>query len=598
MDIIKELRATGSLDDRRLAQIIRRHNRDIDDNRRHYAKKKLLPYYLKVKKTDHARWLSWGVDPGIETQLLQLLKVKPQRTASGVATISVITKPWTCASDCLYCPNDLRMPKSYLSDEPACQRAERNYFDPYLQVSSRLRALTQMGHATDKIELIILGGTWSDYPPAYQIWFVSELFRALNDGEKAEASVNERRRFYRMQGLSNHPDELAAQVRGLQGKVDTGALSFNQAIGQLYQGRSGPWAGVAAMQVSDLDELNRRHAENEAAQHRVVGLVVETRPNAINAESLTFLRRLGCTKVQMGIQSLDPALLIQNNRTTSLQMIKDSMAMLRIFGFKIHVHFMVNLLGSTVLQDKLDYRDLVSQKPYLPDEVKLYPCVLVEGTGLYKEYQRGLWQPYDQEELLDVLRSDVLSTPPFIRISRMIRDISAKDIVAGNKMANIRQLVERGIEEGGGHIQEVRYREIRTDTADVSALLLEALEYETTASDECFLQWVTPQGRIAGFLRLSFPKAAYLRGHKGLPVAPDEAMIREVHVYGQAAQLHKTVAGAQHQGLGRQLVQRACELAKEKGYTKVNVISSVGTRAYYRNLGFEDGELYQQLSLE
>ena len=112
---------------------------------------------------------------------MRTLRMKPRRTASGVATITVITKPWKCSSDCLYCPNDLRMPKSYLHAEPACQRAERNFFDPYLQVASRLRALEQMGHLCDKVELIVLGGTWSDYPISYQTWFVFELFRALDD---------------------------------------------------------------------------------------------------------------------------------------------------------------------------------------------------------------------------------------------------------------------------------------------------------------------------------------------------------------------------------------------------------------------------------
>ena len=171
------------LDPNRLAQIIRRRNEGRTASEQPFAKKRLLPYYLHVKEADPARWGSWNVDEALERRLVQTLRMKPRRTASGVATVTVLTKPWPCAGDCLYCPNDLRMPKSYLADEPACQRAERNWFDPYLQVAARLRALVEMGHVTDKVELIVLGGTWSDYPQDYQAWFVRELFRALNDGD-------------------------------------------------------------------------------------------------------------------------------------------------------------------------------------------------------------------------------------------------------------------------------------------------------------------------------------------------------------------------------------------------------------------------------
>ena len=598
LHILRELKKPGQLDDKRLAQIIRSHNRAVEDNTRHLSKKKLLPYYLKVKQADPVRWASWQIDEQLEQQLLLLLRVKPQRTASGVATISVITKPWPCSSNCLYCPNDLRMPKSYLSDEPACQRAERNYFDPYLQVSSRLRALTQMGHATDKIELIVLGGTWCDYPVAYQLWFVSELFRALNDGDLDEQSQKDRRRLYKQKGLSNRPEELIAQTRALQQEVNEGHITFNQGIERLYVSE-GPYADIAREQVADINQLVQQQTRNETAAHRMVGLVIETRPDTITAPRLTLLRQLGCTKVQMGIQSLDPELLKHNKRFISLGQIEQSFELLRLFGFKTHVHFMLNLFGSNAEKDIHDYLLLVTHKAYLPDEVKLYPCVLVEGTGLCEHYRDGSWQPYGQDELVRVLTADLRNTPSYVRVSRMIRDISAKDIVAGNKMANIRQLVELGIEKSGERIQEIRYREIKTSQADMGSLSLETLEYGTTVSQEFFLQWVTPDNRIAGFLRLSLPKQAFVRAQADTaPVGLREAMIREVHVYGRVAQLHKEVAGAQHRGLGRQLVDAACDLARARGFTRMNVISSVGTRQYYRGLGFEDHGLYQQRRID
>ena len=182
LNIISELRRTsGPLDPNALDRIIRARNREVAGPVRHVATKNLLPLYQDIKAHQPQTWASWDISPELEARLVRTLQVKPRRTASGVATVTVLTKPWPCSSACLYCPNDVRMPKSYLHDEPACQRAERNWFDPYLQVTARLRTLHQMGHVTDKVELIVLGGTWSDYPEAYQIWYMHELFRALND---------------------------------------------------------------------------------------------------------------------------------------------------------------------------------------------------------------------------------------------------------------------------------------------------------------------------------------------------------------------------------------------------------------------------------
>lgn len=602
-----------ALSDKELERIIRKHNRNLKNNEEHFAKKKLFPYYLHVKNNEPDIWQSWNVDEILDKKVTQLLQVKPRRTASGVATITVMTKPWKCSSNCLYCPNDLRMPKSYLSDEPVCQRAERNYFDPYLQVAARLRALTRMGHVTDKVELIVLGGTWSDYPKAYQIWFIKELFRALNEVKMSDAgslqkhddeSAHKRIEFYRSCGLSNAKEDAQAFVKSAQELVDSQKLNYNKAWDLLYA-NDPVWKAVSAEQTATFEELEHEHTINERADHRVVGLVIETRPDTISIQNLALLRHLGCTKIQMGIQSVNADILKQNKRTISIETIKGSFSLLRIFGFKIHAHFMVNLFGSTREKDKQDYLEFSTNKAYLPDEVKLYPCVLVEGTKLCDCYTNGTWRPYTHEELLDVLTFDTLNTPPFTRISRMIRDISAHDIVAGNKKANLRQLVENCLSEQNADVTEIRYREISTSSTDRDKLSLEAVEYETAMSTEYFLQWVTPEKKIAGFLRLSLPSQDYIRScieqstadEKVFPIQENEAMIREVHVYGTVAGLHKTGKGAQHLGLGKQLIKTAASIAEEHGYSKLNVISSVGTREYYRKQGFVDNGLYQQMEL-
>lgn len=610
LDIINALRESETAgeapEDKFLENLIRRHNQNIVGNGKHHAKKKLLPFYLRVKDTQPQRWESWGVTASIEKRLVDMLRMKPRRTASGVATITVITKPWKCASNCLYCPNDVRMPKSYLSDEPACQRAERNYFDPYLQVFSRLRALEHMGHVTDKIELIVLGGTWSDYPLAYQTWFMHELFRALNDADtmaEAEVQAVQRRAFYHACGLSCDPAELAARAACTQRLVHEGSLSYNRAVEGLYE-QDSSWREVAARQTATMEQLEMQHALNESAAHRAVGLVIETRPDLVTSENLALIRAMGCTKVQMGVQTLDERLMRLNHRGVGVAKIQEAFELTRLFGFKIHAHFMANLHGSTPEDDKADYARFVTEAPFQPDEVKMYPCALIAGTGLHGLWENGAWEPYSEAELMDVLVENTLVTPPFVRISRMIRDFSAKDIVDGNKKVNLRQMVEEAAAMSGRSIQEIRYREISTGDAAIERLALDDVAYETTATHEHFLQWVAPDGRIAGFLRLSLPKPEAIRARRkadgdAFPFEEGEAMIREVHVYGAATGLNQEGTAAQHHGLGKKLIARACGLALEAGYNRLNVISSIGTREYYRGLGFADahGGLYQQKAL-
>ena len=641
-DILDALKAKERLDERELTKIINRHNKRILETRRFgncdepngsgstqnhppapsepakarpLSKRQLMAFYLDVQKNQPERWSSWCLSDEQQRRLVRTLQMKPRRTASGVATITVLTKPWKCSSNCLYCPNDLRMPKSYLADEPACQRAERTFFDPYLQVAARLKALTEMGHITDKVELIVLGGTWSDYPESYQIWFIRELFRALNDGSQAIGNLPARKHAYESAGISCDPELLKAFVAEEQHRIDNRETTYNQVFDRLY-GENAAWASVSQWQKATWEELEAEQDANVDGQHRVVGLVIETRPERITPTHLAALRRMGCTKVQMGIQSLDEKVRTLNDRHTSTQQIQRAFELLRLFGFKTHVHAMVNLLGATPESDKADYLRLCNDAAFQPDEVKLYPCVLVEGTGLCERFEDHTWQPYSEPSLVDVLVSDTCATPAFTRISRMIRDISAPDIKAGNKKVNLRQLVEQRIDSEGLATAEIRHREVSLANVAAEDLSLEVVEYETTATSERFLQWVTPQGKIAGFLRLSLPhanaiaqlneeyeaatsKTAEQRHTLPFPLQAGEAMIREVHVYGRVEKLqHAGINNAQHRGLGTQLVNRACELASRAGYQRINVISAVGTRGYYRKLGFYDNGLYQQRMLQ
>lgn len=605
-NILGEIRRTNApLAPDALDRIIRARNREVAGPVRYVAKKKLLPFYQEAKEHRPEHWRTWGVSPAEEALLVRTLQVKPRRTASGVATVTVLTKPWPCSSACLYCPNDVRMPKSYLHDEPACQRAERNWFDPYLQVTARLRTLHQMGHVTDKVELIVLGGTWSDYPEAYQIWYMHELFRALNDmgcETAVERESETRRKQYRDADIACERDDLANWAAEAQARVTAGDVSYNETVRNLYACGThvdgNGWVAAAQWQTATFPQLEALQRKNESTEHRCVGLVVETRPDAVTPKRLAMLRRLGCTKLQMGIQSLDERILAANHRGIGVDRMQQAFEFARIFGFKTHAHFMTNLLGATPESDAADYRRMVEHPAFKPDEIKLYPCALVDGTGLVAHWRDGSWRPYTEQELVNLLAEDMLVTPPFTRISRMIRDISAHDIMTGNKKVNLRQLVDLELAKRAQPVQEIRSREIAFGAAANDELSLSEVAYETTNTHEVFLQWVAPGNRIAGFLRLSMPNADYIDAHvTALPIDAGEAMIREVHVYGRVAGLHQGGENAQHRGLGRMLIERACDIARENGYTAINVISAIGTRGYYRKQGFTDNGLYQQRSL-
>ena len=611
-DILQQLRdsAQGALDTHQLEMLINSHNSGIDSSAHSTEREKLipkraiLPYFLQVKQKNDVLWQSWNVTSELEERFIRSVRMKPRRTASGVATITVITRPHTCSSNCIYCPCDLRMPKSYLANEPACQRAELTFFDPYVQVAARLQALHQMGHSTDKVELIVLGGTWSDYPEGYQYWFIKELFRALNEWPNAPQHIQEHLNWYTSFGLQNSEEALSSFVAEQQKAIFDDTATYNQAFHKLYD-TSQPHQNAWSQMQSTYDQLVEQQHVNETAAARVVGLVIETRPDTITPDNLRMFRQLGCTKIQIGIQSTRQEILDVNKRQMSVAQIKRAFSLIRLYGFKIHSHLMVNLLGATPEADKQDFKTFVTDAGFLPDEIKLYPCALVSGTQLVQKYREGAWQPYAKDELVDVLVQDVLNTPPYVRISRMIRDISATDILVGNKHTNLRQMVEQELaaEDVARRVQEIRFREINQQQVRAAELTLQDFTYTTAVSDEHFLQWVTANNKIAGFCRLSLPHwdkliagACDITANE-LLVQPGQAMIRELHVYGQALSLGSEGMSAQHQGLGQKLLAKASSIAADAGYTSLNVISSIGTRAYYRAQGFSDAGLYQQKAL-
>lgn len=515
------------------------------------------------------------VDKGLEDKL----KMKPIRTQSGVATVTVLTKPFPCPGKCIFCPNDVRMPKSYLSDEPGAQRAERNNFDPYLQTFNRLTALENIGHNTDKLELIVLGGTWSFYPEKYQIWFIKECFRAMND-----FGVRDGREHVEAQNIFEEADKIPAQTESGRNR------SYNEIIDEVEKNHGESL--ISEREMCDWDELIEQHKLNENADSRCVGLVIETRPDYIDEEEVIKIRRLGATKVQIGIQSLQDDVMLANMRGHGRSETVKAIQLLRLAGFKIHAHWMPNLYGSDVQKDIADYQELWHPN-IRPDELKIYPTSIIGNTELYELYKRGKYRPYTYEQLLEVLTKIMPTTPRYCRLTRVVRDIPSTDIVAGNKLTNFRQIAEEEITNQGKKCECIRCREIRDIKVVESDLQVEVIGYDTGIGKELFISYRTiDSDKICGFLRLALPDHQLSDEHF-MPELQNKAIIREVHVYGKVVGIGKKHAGrSQHLGLGTRMIKLALEEASNSGYNQIAVISAIGTKEYYRKLGFKESGLY------
>jgi elongator complex protein 3 len=568
--IVREIEAMPSIEPGALDAVLRRHPRSGTG---FFSRAQIIAGYR-----------AYAGDEGFESsesEFVARVRRRPVRSQSGVTPLTVLTKPFPCPGKCVYCPNDLRMPKSYLSDEPGAQRAANNSFDPYLQTWNRLAAFRATGHPTEKIELIVLGGTWSFYPEAYQIWFAKRCLDAMND---FGAEIDER-------AWAEH---RAADFEGFDDDAPEGPRDgplYNKLVGSYLrdQGRE----GAVELESATWDELLGSQRRNEEAVCRNVGFSVETRPDYVTEEEILRIRRLGCTKVQLGIQSLSDPVLDAIKRGHSVEDTRHAIGLLRRAAFKIHAHWMPNLLGSDPAADRDDFERLFADPDFRPDELKIYPCSLIESAELMSSYRDGSWRPYEHDELLGVLTHSLVNTPRYCRLTRVIRDISSDDIVVGNKLTNFRELAEKSLAAQGRHCEEIRGREIRGERFDVDDLEMRATRYETGIGSEVFLELVTPQDRIVAFLRLAYPAAESF-----CEEIESSALIREVHVYGGALDLGiRASENAQHRGLGSRLIAEAQERCRAEGYSELAVISAVGTRGYYRKLGFRDGALYQHFTL-
>jgi len=475
---------------------------------------------------------------------ISLLKKRAVRTLSGIAPVAVLTKPYPCPGSCAYCPLKPNVPVSYLPNEPAVMRALRLKFDPYLQTVYRLKALENNGHEPNKIELIVIGGTWSYLSTKYKYWYLLNCFKAANDYEKIKSKIN-----------------ITKSEKIIKNNLfDKNIYSSKLSLTELKK------------------KLIIEQKKNETALYNIIGLSVETRPDYINEKELWQLRELGVTRVEIGVQALDDKILKLNNRGHNVLAISKATEKLKQFGFKITYHFMPALPGSNPKKDVAMFKKMYLDERFKPDQIKFYPTTVVKDSLLYTWWQQGKYKPYSDKQLENIIINCKKIVPVYTRIMRLVRDIPGESIEAGNKITNLRQVMK----DKGVICHCIRCREPQDKIINNKNLKLNILKYKSSGADEYFISFDSLDNKtLYGFCRLRIdPKSK---------ISP--AIIRELHVYGQLVPIggEKKV---QHSGLGKKLVAEAEKITKNNKLNKLAVISGVGVRKYYEKLGYKLSQTY------
>jgi elongator complex protein 3 len=477
--------------------------------------------------------------------LEKILRKRSVRTLSGIAPVAVLTKPYPCPGTCAYCPREKDVPASYLSNEPAVMRAIRCSYDPYIQVALRLKALENNGHRPKKIEIIVIGGTWSYLPKKYKYWYILNCFKAANDFARIKNKI------------AINPDRAGKEVVKL----------FKSGLKSFYKQS----ASLEFLQTA----LKKEQQKNEKAEYKIIGLTLETRPDYINEAELLEMRELGCTRVEIGVQAADDAILKLNKRGHGVKEIAAATKKLKEYGFKITYHLMPALPGATPKKDLEIFKMLFSDERFQPDQIKFYPTVVTKGSLLYKWYRTGKYQPYSDKILQELIARCKEAVPSYVRIIRLIRDIPGESIIAGNKITNLRQIMK----DRGTKCECIRCREVKD--GKIENYKINTVKYSASGGQEYFISADSLNGKtLYAFCRLRIDKKS--------PVA--SAIVRELHVYGDLVPADQALSSKkkiQHSGLGKKLLGLAEKIAKKEKFANISVISGVGARGYYRKLGYK-----------
>ena len=489
-----------------------------------------------------------------DQQLRNLITKKKCKSNSGVLVITVLTSAhpeyidedtgevsevkrakFSCKHDCAYCPNEpahegnnwVAQPRSYLYAEPAVLRANANDFDPIKQMNSRISSLINMGHIPDKLEIIVLGGTWSEYPRNYQDRFITDLYYAANSYFD-----------------TNRPK-----------------LSLEEEIGL-----------------------------NETAKIHIIGLTLETRPDTITLEEIANFRRYNCTRIQLGVQHTNNAVLKKIMRGHTIERAYEAIKLLKNNCYKVDIHIMPNLPSASYEIDKAMLEDVLYDERIQVDQYKIYPTAIVPYTRIKRWFEEGTFVPYDDLLLYELIKDFKQKVQKYKRLNRIIRDIPGHYIEGGysTKFVNMRQLLQDDMRLNKWGCECIRCREVKGYLVSPSDIRLNIEKYRASGGDEYHISFDTDcdKNYLIGFLRLRLAPEA--DSEAVLPSIKGCALIRELHIYSNISDVGNNIEGSlQHKGYGKQLVAKAEEIARDNGYRKVAIISGTGVRGYYRRLGYQ-----------
>jgi len=497
-------------------------------------------------------------NPDETKKIIRALVTKPTRTLSGVSVVAVMTKPAGCIGRCTYCPTAENAPKSYTGHEPSTMRAIRNNYDEYKNVQNRLTQLHKVGHSTDKNEVIIQGGTFTWLPWDYQYNFIKNILDAFN--------------------------------------------------------QYGCCTKEKPCNKHKAETIEDSHRINETAQNRVISLIIETRPDWCKPAHIKQMLQLGATRVELGLQSTYDEVLEKIKRGHDLQECKRAIKDLRNAGFKVDLHIMLGLPGSTKEKDIEMFKILFEDSDLRPDGLKIYPCGVIKGSELYEDWRAGKFIPKDDKYILEVLKeAKIKYIPLYCRIKRIMRDIPGNLVEAGYKSLNLRQMLFNQMEKEGKKCRCIHCREVGHHFKFFGRLPksseLVVFSYEASGGTEHFISFEDKkQDILLGFARLRIGEKAFLR---------------EMHVYGQMIPVTSSPQPSvfslpdnqgrrpktqdlklrtedlvmQHKGLGKKLLAKAEEIAKQSGKKELLVLSGVGVREYYRKRGYEKKGCYMSKTI-
>jgi ELP3 family radical SAM enzyme/protein acetyltransferase len=479
--------------------------------------------------------------------LSMLLQKKPSRNISGITSITLVMSPhpdgqtFSCKHNCYYCPNEpahegnnwQAQPRSYLYNEPAVHRANENGFKAYEQMISRMNVLYANGHVIDKLEIILEGGTYTEYPPDYLERYHRDIFYAANTFFDCSPK--------------REPYNILKEI------------------------------GI-----------------NKDAKVHIIGFCIETRPDAIDNIWIERFRYWGVTRIQLGVQHVDNKILKKINRGHTIETAIEAIKMLKENCFKIDIHIMPDLPNSTPEIDKKMF-DYVYNIIH-PDQVKVYPCEVTPWTVIEKWYKKCSFVPYSEKnmnDLIEVIKYSMSTCPSHIRLPRVVRDIPISYIEAGNPYSNLRQMIDNSFEKDNINSMEIRSREIGRHVKYYNEkAYINVKCIDKSDGIEYFIAYESwDKKALFGFLRLRLPNC---KNHK--PVfncIKNHALIRELHVYGLVNAVgDKNNGAAQHKGIGKQLIKKAEQISKSYFYEGIVVISGEGVKNYYENLGYKEIDTY------